>query len=79
MSKILQKAGIEVNEKGTLAFAATEIQLVSKFGTDETTEFNANRPFLFYIKDEDSDALLFVGKVVNPAVTTATESQDSRS
>lgn len=71
VSKILQKAGIEVNEKGTLAFAATEIQLVSKFGIDESTEFNANRPFLFYIKDEDSDALLFVGKVVNPAVTSA--------
>lgn len=76
VSKILQKAGIEVNEKGTLAFAATEIQLVSKFGVDETTEFNANRPFLFYIKDEDSDALLFVGKVVNPVVTTAVESGD---
>lgn len=71
VSKILQKAGIEVNEKGTLAFAATEIQLVSKFGIDESTEFNANRPFLFYIKDEDSDALLFVGKVVNPVAATA--------
>lgn len=69
VSKILQKAGIEVNEKGTLAFAATEIQLVSKFGIDETTEFNANRPFLFYIKDEDSDAVLFVGKVVNPVTS----------
>lgn len=79
VSKVLQKAGIEVNEKGTLAFAATEIQLVSKFGIDETTEFNANRPFLFYIKDEDSDALLFVGKVVNPVLTTSTESKDSSS
>lgn len=77
VSKVLQKAGIEVNEKGTLAFAATEIQLVSKFGIDETTEFNANRPFLFYIKDEDSDALLFVGKVVNPVATTTAESGDS--
>ncbi|XP_053683372.1 serine protease inhibitor 2-like [Sabethes cyaneus] len=68
VSKIFQKAGIEVNERGTLAFAATEIQLVNKFGIDEgPVQFEANRPFLFYIKDEDSDALLFVGKVLNPA------------
>lgn len=73
VSKILQKAGIEVNEKGTLAFAATEIQLVNKFGIDDNPiEFIAERPFLFYIKDEDSDALLFVGKVQDPVVPTGT-------
>lgn len=71
VSKILQKAGIEVNEKGTLAFAATEIQLVNKFGSDPEMpiQFEANRPFVFYIKDEDSDAVLFVGKVENPIAT----------
>lgn len=75
VSKILQKAGIEVNEKGTLAFAATEIQLVNKFGIDDNPiEFIAERPFLFYIKDEDSDALLFVGKVQDPAVTSGARS-----
>lgn len=67
VSKVLQKAGIEVNEKGTLAVAATELELVSKFGADSPLEFSATRPFLFYIKDEESDALLFVGKVLNPA------------
>lgn len=75
VSKILQKAGIEVNEKGTLAFAATEIQLVNKFGIDDNPiEFIAERPFLFYIKDEESDALLFVGKVQDPAVTSGARS-----
>ncbi|EAT42830.1 AAEL005670-PA [Aedes aegypti] len=70
VSKMLQKAGIEVNEKGTLAFAATEIQLVNKFGIDDMPiQFKANRPFMFYIKDEDSDAVLFVGKVENPVAT----------
>ncbi|XP_058456786.1 uncharacterized protein LOC131434154 [Malaya genurostris] len=70
VSKILQKAGIEVNERGTLAFAATEIQLVNKFGIDDSPiQFEANRPFMFYIKDEDSDAILFVGKVLNPVAT----------
>lgn len=71
VSKMLQKAGIEINEKGTLAFAATEIQLVNKFGYDgEPIVFEANRPFLFYILDEETNALLFVGKVTNPTQST---------
>lgn len=73
VSKILQKAGIEVNEKGTLAFAATEIQLVNKFGIDDDPiEFIAERPFMFYIKDEESDAILFAGKVQNPVAQPVT-------
>lgn len=75
VSTMLQKAGIEVNEKGTLAFAATEIQLVNKFGIDEMPiQFEANRPFMFYIKDQDSDAVLFVGKVENPVSMEKTPS-----
>ncbi|XP_053663033.1 serine protease inhibitor 2-like [Anopheles marshallii] len=71
VSKILQKAGIEINEKGTLAFAATEIQLVNKFGYDgDPIVFEANRPFLFYILDEETNALLFVGKVMDPSHST---------
>lgn len=67
VSKILQKAGIEINEKGTLAFAATEIQLVSKFGYDGLPiVFEANRPFLFYILDEETNTILFIGKVMDP-------------
>uniref|UniRef100_A0A240PKS3 Serpin domain-containing protein n=1 Tax=Anopheles christyi TaxID=43041 RepID=A0A240PKS3_9DIPT len=71
VSKILQKAGIEINEKGTLAFAATEIQLVNKFGYDgDPIVFEANRPFLFYILDEETNAILFVGKVTDPSRST---------
>uniref|UniRef100_A0A1Y9J060 Serpin domain-containing protein n=1 Tax=Anopheles quadriannulatus TaxID=34691 RepID=A0A1Y9J060_ANOQN len=71
VSKMLQKAGIEINEKGTLAFAATEIQLVNKFGYDgEPIVFEANRPFLFYILDEETNAILFVGKVTDPSRST---------
>uniref|UniRef100_A0A1Y9H2G5 Serpin domain-containing protein n=1 Tax=Anopheles dirus TaxID=7168 RepID=A0A1Y9H2G5_9DIPT len=71
VSKILQKAGIEINEKGTLAFAVTEIQLVNKFGYDgDPIVFEATRPFLFYILDEETNAILFVGKVVDPSRST---------
>uniref|UniRef100_A0A182ILB3 Serpin domain-containing protein n=1 Tax=Anopheles atroparvus TaxID=41427 RepID=A0A182ILB3_ANOAO len=68
VSKILQKAGIEINEKGTLASAATELQLVSKFGyDDQPIVFHANRPFVFYIHDQETDTILFVGKVMDPS------------
>lgn len=64
VSNVLQKTGIEVNEKGSTAFAATEISLVNKFGGD--VEFIADRPFLFMIEDETTGTLLFSGKVCHP-------------
>lgn len=66
VSRVFQKAGININEKGSEAYAATEIQLVNKFGGDGTQIFNANRPFLFFIEDEDFGTLLFAGKVEDP-------------
>lgn len=66
VSRVFQKAGIAINEQGSEAYAATEIQLVNKFGGDGTQVFNANRPFLFFIEDEDFGTLLFVGRVEDP-------------
>lgn len=66
VSRVFQRAGIAINEKGSEAYAATEIQLVNKFGGDGTQVFNANRPFLFFIEDEDFGTLLFVGRVEDP-------------
>lgn len=66
VSKVFQKAGVAVNEIGSEAYAATEIQLVNKFGGDGTQIFNANRPFVFFIEDEHTGSLLIVGKVEDP-------------
>jgi serine protease inhibitor len=65
VSNIVQKSGIVVDEKGTTAYAATEIELVNKFG-GEPKEFVANRPFLFFIEDDTTGAKLFTGRVNNP-------------
>lgn len=67
VSQVLQKAGIEVNEQGSTAYAATEVILTNKFGGYTTAEFVANRPFVFLIEDETTGALVFAGKVANPA------------
>lgn len=64
VSNVLQRTGIEVNEKGSTAYAATIVSLVNKIGAD--IEFNANRPFLFLIEDETTSTLIFSGKVTKP-------------
>lgn len=68
MSQILQKAGIDLNEKGSTVYAATEILLENKFGGDTMVDVIVNRPFMFVIEDESSGTVLFTGKVTNPAV-----------
>uniref|UniRef100_A0A0A1X300 Neuroserpin n=1 Tax=Zeugodacus cucurbitae TaxID=28588 RepID=A0A0A1X300_ZEUCU len=65
VSNILQKSGIDVNEVGTVAYGATEVEIVNRFGADEE-EFIANRPFAFFIEEESTGNILFAGKVMNP-------------
>lgn len=65
VSNILQKSGIDVNEVGTVAYSATEVEIVNRFGADEE-EFIVNRPFAFFIEEESTGNILFAGKVMNP-------------
>lgn len=64
VSNVLQKTGIEVNEEGSTAYAATIATIVNKIGVE--IEFNADRPFLFFIIDETTGTLIFSGKYVRP-------------
>ncbi|XP_068140759.1 serine protease inhibitor 27A [Drosophila tropicalis] len=67
VSNILQKAGIDVNEKGTEAYAATVVEIENKFGGSIVIEeFNVNRPFVFFIEEESTGNILFAGKVHDP-------------
>ncbi|XP_047350131.1 uncharacterized protein LOC124949306 [Vespa velutina] len=63
VSDILQKTGIEVNENGTTAYAATGVQIGNKI-SDQT--FHADHPFVFYIEDESTGTILYIGKIMNP-------------
>lgn len=65
VSNVLQKIGIEINEEGSTAQADTITGLHDK--CDCATEFNVDRPFLFFIVDETTGTLIFTGKVVRPA------------
>ena len=54
---------ISVDENGTYAVAATAAEMV---GPDVPT-VRLNRPFLFLIRDIESDTILFLGQVMDPS------------
>jgi serpin B len=70
ISRIIQKAFVEVNEKGTEAAAVTAVimTITSSVGGFETPvpQFRADRPFLFLIRDKQSGAILFSGAIEQP-------------
>jgi serpin B len=68
VSKVVQKAFIEVNEEGSEAAATTAVGFILQcyeFPT-EPQQFNCDRPFLYLIKDNQSGLILFAGKVEDP-------------
>jgi serine protease inhibitor len=72
ISKVLHKALVEVNEKGTEAAAATAVMAPKAEARPErrlvpfTPTFRADRPFVFLIRDRQIGSILFLGRVTNP-------------
>ena len=70
ISKVLHKAFVEVNEEGAEAAAATAVIMAVPNSAPATFPFNpvvrADRPFLFLIRDMESGAVLFLGRVTRP-------------
>ncbi|KAF2894773.1 hypothetical protein ILUMI_11399 [Ignelater luminosus] len=64
ISKVIQKAFIEVEEKGTTAAAATAVMLVELASFDIPTsppkQFVADHPFVCYLRS--SSAIIFIGR-----------------
>ncbi len=57
-----------VDEKGTVAAAATAVGVEAVSGPPAPqVTFNANRPFLFFLRDDRTGAVLFAGRLANPA------------
>lgn len=65
VSMMMQKAKIEVNEKGTKASAVTVSKGLTKSftGSNRTSyvEFHATRPFVYYIIDNSTGTIYFMG------------------
>jgi serpin B len=65
VSKLIHKALIEVDEKGTEAAAATAVK-VGTLAFKPKVDFKLDRPFLFMIHDSQTNRLLFAGWIVRP-------------
>ncbi|KAM6177333.1 leukocyte elastase inhibitor-like [Erethizon dorsatum] len=65
VSKIIHKAFIEVNEEGTEAAAATAGVAVFAMLTQEVNFF-ADHPFIFILKEQATNAPLFIGRLASP-------------
>ena len=65
ISRVIHQTFIDVQEEGTEAAAATIVEL-RETSAIIPTQFIANKPFLYVIKENSTSAILFMGKVGRP-------------
>ena len=66
ISDVIHKAFVSVDEAGTEAAAATAVIMELTAMPETPVEVTLNRPFIFLIRDIETGAILFVGRVMNP-------------
>jgi serpin B len=70
ISKVVHKAFVKLDEHGTEAAAATAVVMVARTSLArprEPKEFRADHPFLFFLRENSSGMILFMGRVAEPA------------
>jgi serpin B len=69
IDKVLQEAFVNVDEDGTEAAAVTAVLMRAVSAMvyrDEPIPFHVDHPFLYLIRDKNTGAVLFIGRVVDP-------------
>ena len=66
IEQVYHQAFVEVDEAGTEAAAASAVAMARKGALQAEKEMRVERPFLFFIRDIETNAILFLGHVVNP-------------
>ncbi|XP_052473832.1 leukocyte elastase inhibitor-like [Carassius gibelio] len=67
VSKVVHKSFVEVNEEGTEASAATGVIIIEKLSMPlDPKTFTADHPFLFFIRHNPSNSILFYGRFCSP-------------
>jgi len=64
IASVVHKAFIDVAEKGTEAAAATGVIMGGSAPTG--LDVRADRPFLYFLRDQPTGAILFMGRVLDP-------------
>uniref|UniRef100_A0A8D2CP05 Serpin domain-containing protein n=1 Tax=Sciurus vulgaris TaxID=55149 RepID=A0A8D2CP05_SCIVU len=65
LSKVVHKSVLEVSEEGTEAVAASAIAIVD-YCSESSPRFCADHPFLFFIRHNKTNTLLFCGRFSSP-------------
>jgi len=66
VSFVKQNTFVEVDEKGTEAAAVTTIGVELTSVPSQPRQFIIDKPFIFAIRERTTNALLFIGQIVNP-------------
>jgi serpin B len=67
ISDVVHKAFVSVDEAGTEAAAATAVVVGETAMPPAPVTMTIDRPFIFLIRDIETGAILFVGRVLNPS------------
>ena len=67
ITQIKHSAVLEVDEEGTEAATASAVEFGLRSARPPGRRFDIDRPFLFYVLENSSSAVLFMGRVENPA------------
>jgi len=68
ISDVIHQAYVDVNEEGTEAAAATAVVIKQASAPLEPVpSFRADHPFLFFIVDDESGTILFMGRITDPS------------
>ncbi len=65
ISKVIHKAFVDVNEEGTEAAAATAV-VMEQLAVSKPLTFRADHPFVFVIRENKTESILFIGRIVDP-------------
>ena len=70
ISNVIHQAFISVDEKGTEAAAATAVTMCMMAAPNKVRPvvFNADHPFVFLIRDNETGSILFMGRIMKPVV-----------
>jgi len=66
IADVVHQAFIAVDENGTEAAAATGVVMRATSAPLKPVELRIDRPFLFLIQDDETGAVLFMGRVADP-------------
>jgi serine protease inhibitor len=65
---VKHKTYVEVNEEGTEAAAATVVVMIESSPNPSGFYMRVDRPFIFLIRENESQTILFIGKIVEPTL-----------